>query len=363
MRSWIVFVIAILAIVVGASLYYAYVTSHGTTSAHSSTTTSGHILRTSTLSYIVVKDAMGRTVKIHIPVKRIVSLYRFATSFLYMLGAKEKIVAEYVFGENFYKLVDPKIGEKLLHGRPSVETIVKLHPDLVIAATWMASRGYLKQLESLGIPVLFVKVESVKDIENTLLMLGKILNKESLAKKIVDYYNSVLDNVSAKLKQIRSKPRVLVIYYSAKHHSFRTFGGDMFQCRLVELAGGVCVSHSLTGKKSINDEQIIKWNPDVIVVIRYFGPPAEQIKELILHDKALRFVNAVKNGRVYVVPNDGENWIDPNPKWILGYLWLAKVLHPKLFQNLNITKFAASFYREFFNVSIGTVKIVGDVSG
>jgi len=46
---------------------------------------------------------------------------------------------------------------------------------------------------------------------------------------------------------------------------------------------------------------------------------------------------------------------------VLGLAWLAKALHPDLFRNLNITNMAATFYKEFFNLSINEVHITGDL--
>lgn len=138
------------------------------------------------------------------------------------------------------------------------------------------------------------------------------------------------------------RPRVLIIYYSGKHRSFRAFGGDMFQSKLVELAGGISVSAHLTGKKNIDVEQVAKLNPDIILIIRYVML-GSKVKKMIMSDPAWRNIKPVREGRVYVIPYDGENWIDPCLKWILGLYWMAKLFHPSLFRNINITSIADNF--------------------
>ncbi len=361
-------VLIVVALAVAGGLTYHYMLHHAASSITTTTTTTAGkttsipVSRTSVASYVVVKDALGREVKIRIPVKRIITFYSLAPPFLYLLGAGKEFIAGWTWSTTFYKLIDPNIDKKVAYGRNlGVEQIIKMKPDLVITAKWYANRRIFKQLEDVGIPVLFVNLESVKGIENTIKILGKVLQRESLADKIIQYYNSVLINITNKLKEVKIKPKVLILYYSHKHHSFRTFGGDMFQSKLIEMAGGVSVSQNLTGKKDINDEQIVKWNPDIIIIIRYGGPSGEEVKKMIMNDKALRYVKAVREGHVYVVPNDGENWIDPCPKWVLGLAWLAKTLHPNMFKNLNITSMAATFYKEFFNISIEEVHITGDL--
>ncbi len=368
--SFIIIVIVALAVIAGV-FAYIYFSSVGTEEgSHQESSTQPTASPSSTEAssvkkgYVVVEDALGRKVNITLPVKRIVCTYMFAPPFLYLLGGRDVFVAGWLANKDFYKLIDPDIDQKVAYGRDlSVEQIIQLNPDLVIAPTWKSNDKDLKQVESLGIPVIYISIESVDEIKNTILMLGKILDKEELANKIVNYYEQILANITSRVSGISEKPRVLVLYYSAKHHAYRTLGGDMFQSKLVELAGGEVVTKDIEGKKDINIEQIVSWNPDVILILQYYGMSAEDVRNTLLSDEALKEVNAVKNNKVYIVPNDGENWVDPCPKWILGLAWTAKILHPDVFSDFNITSMAASFYKEFFNITIDQVTLTGDIEG
>ena len=60
------------------------------------------------------------------------------------------------------------------------------------------------------------------------------------------------------------------------------------------------------------------------------------------------------------MPNDGENWIDPCPKWILGLYWTVKTLHPEEFKDVDIKAKADEFYKKFFGLSVDKVNISGD---
>ncbi len=380
--------IIIAAIIIGTSYYYAQSTHRVVTVTSTATVTTTKVVTaapvtktltatvTSTItsavtktitltsrpSYVIVTDARGVKVRVPVPVERVVTLYGLAPPFLYLLGVGSKYYAGWSWGGPFYRLIDPNFMRKAEMGRMlSVESIVKMHPQLVIASTWERVMREVKQLESLGIPVVCIKVESVKDVCNTILMLGKIFQRESYAEKIVKYYEDAVNFIKSRTEHVKYRPKVLIIYYSGRHHALRTFGGDMFQSRLIWLAGGVSVSQNLTGKKSINVEQVAKWNPDVIIIIQY-GYPASKVKHMIMTDPAWSKIRAVKEGNVFIVPYDGENWVDPCPKWVLGLYWLAKLLHPNLFKDVNITKVAANFYSEFFNLSISKVRISGDLN-
>ena len=311
-------------------------------------------------SFITVVDATGKEVKIKEPVEKVITVYGLAPSFIYLLGEGSKYYAGWMWGTEFYKLIDPKVEEKAKKGKTlNVEEIKKENPNVVIAAYWQANKKDVKQLESLGVPVLCIKVESVDDIYNTIKILGKIFQKEDYANEIISYYKNGVNDVEKRISNVKEKPKVLVLYYSGKSKAYKTFGGDMFQSKLVEMAGGMSVSKDLSGKKTINVEQVAEWNPDIILIIQY-GKSANKVKENILNDPAWSKINAVKNKKVYIVPNDGENWIDPCPKWILGLYWTAKTLHPEEFKDVDIKAKADEFYKKFFGLSVDKVNISGD---
>ncbi len=311
---------------------------------------------------ITVVDARGEEVTIPIPVKKVISIYGMAPPFIYLLGEGNKFYAGWMWGADFYKLIDPEIKDKINKCRSlNVEEIVKEHPNFVLAATWQQHSREVQQLESLGIPVVCIDLESVNDIYTTIKILGKIFQKENYANNIIEYYKTCVKDVEKRISNVKEKPKVLVLYYSDKAKAFRTFGGDMFQSKLIEMAGGISVSKGLSGKQTINVEQVAKWNPDIILIIQY-GKSGEDVKKMILNDPVWKQIKAVKDGKVYVVPNDGENWIDPCPKWILGLYWTAKVLHPEEFKDVDIKAKADEFYKKFFGLSINDVKIVGDLN-
>ncbi len=366
-------IVAIVICIIAGSAYYLHIskranftttTSVAATSATTSTRTSTTTRQggAATTQYVVVVDARGKKVKIPEPVTRVIALYGMAPPFLYLLGVGNKFYGGWSWGEDFYKLVDPEFNKKIGFGRSmNVEEIVKVRPQLVIAATWRRFSKMVSQLESLGIPVVCIKIENINEIYSTISMFGKIFHKEKYANTIINYYKSIVNEVESKVKSVSTKPKVLILYYSGRHHSLRTFGGDMFQSKLVELAGGVNVAGNLSGKKGVNVEQVAKWNPDIILIIQY-GVPASKTLQLIRNDPAWQAIKAVKDGKVYVVPYDGENWIDPCPKWALGLLWLGKVLHPQQFKDVNLTEVAAHFYKEFFNLSLSEVHITGNLT-
>src|SRR5690349_1654253 len=85
-----------------------------------------------TSSAIEVKDEIGRAVRIPQPVRRIVSLAPSVTETLFALGLGDRLVGDTDFCD-----YPPEAKQKTHIGgpvNPNIETIVALHPDLVVAA-------------------------------------------------------------------------------------------------------------------------------------------------------------------------------------------------------------------------------------
>ncbi len=322
--------------------------------------------------YVEVGDFANRTVKVKSPPTKIVSLYGLATQMIYFLGVEDgkKVVGgtPLAINDAFIQILDPNVKSRMVFvGSPkdaNVETVKSLNPDVVFTAYW-GSEKINEAIESLGIPVIALNLETVNGYLNGLLTIGKILGKKERAERAISYYRSVVDfitNRTSKLKE-SEKPRVLLIEYSMKDKAFKAPGREFFQNRLIEMAGGESVSKDLPGGWNVvNVEQVAKWNPDVIIVVSYsLKNPPTKVKAEILNDPAWQTIKAVKEGKVYAMPNDGESWDYPAPKWILGLYWLAKVLHPELFSDVDVKAKANEFYREFYGVAIADkVKIIGD---
>ena len=63
-------------------------------------------------SFITVVDATGKEVKIKEPVEKVITVYGLAPPFIYLLGEGSKYYAGWMWGIEFYKLIDPKVEEK-----------------------------------------------------------------------------------------------------------------------------------------------------------------------------------------------------------------------------------------------------------
>jgi iron complex transport system substrate-binding protein len=111
----------------------------------------------------------------------------------------------------------------------------------------------------------------------------------------------------------------------------------------VPKPGGINVAENLTGNfNTVSIEQVIYWDPDVIITGR-----AKSASEEILSDPQWQDISAVRNGSVYVVPYYTHTWGYPTSEWIMGTMWLADKLYPETV-DLNMTVETKEFYSKFF---------------
>ena len=322
-----------------------------------------------------VVDALGRTIEINLPVGRVIITGKSAfpvTSVAYMFPEAVSIL--YGLDQRtatvpLFRLVDPNIEAKTVSDdigagsdTPSVEELAKLKPDIVIFKTSVKLQ-VAESLEALGIKVVYVDLENLDSYRRDVKVMGKIFGDEARANSILNYYEEKYGYVLSKASSlpISQRPKTLLLFYSTKGGtiSFNAPGAGWLQTNMMDVAGGYPLSKGLggTGWNTVSFEQIAAWNPEIVFIVTYSqNPTPSQVKDNILSDPMWKNLAAVKEGRVYAVPDDAQliaigSWDAPNSRWILGQLWMAKKIQPGLFADLDLIKEVKQFYMEIYGLS------------
>src|SRR5438445_618104 len=107
------------------------------------------------------RDMLGRDVALAAPPKRIISLVPSVTEILYALHAEHLLVGVTDFCDFPPEAKrQPKVGGMVA---PSLEAIIALKPDLVIATTEGTREDTFTQLSRVGVPVYLVAAHHVAD--------------------------------------------------------------------------------------------------------------------------------------------------------------------------------------------------------
>lgn len=115
---------------------------------------------------------------------------------------------------------------------------------------------------------------------------------------------------------------------------------------MMEHAGAFNVAAStVKGYKQVSLEQVIAWDPEVIFIQDRYPQVVDEIKQ----DTRWQVISAVKNNRIYLMPEYAKAWGYPMPEAMaIGELWMAKKLYPEKFSDIDMQKAANDWYQKFY---------------
>ncbi len=304
---------------------------------------------------VTIVDQAGKTVEIPQPVRRVITPYSIATYLVYGVGAADRLVAGGYLGARDpigaarMEAIDPRFPELsqyvMTQREINVEEVAKLMPDVIFAS---ARSAWLDAIAELGIPVVLFQGESPELLKESMLLVGQVFGPNAAvhAAAWVDYYDGIFSRVVEKTNDLTDseRPRVLLVGENA----LRVISGDMYQTDIIAAAGGQSVSAALTGFwNDVNLEQVVLWNPDVIVIVPY----GSVTTETITGSAEWQVISAVQNGRVYKMPSWVAPWDAPVPDSALGIIWLAQKLFPDRV-DLQCSAEAVTFFKTFYGYDL-----------
>ena len=180
----------------------------------------------------------------------------------------------------------------------------------------------IAKLRSLGVPVLVVFAPDVQTALDDMTLIGQAVGKPDEAAAMTDSIQASFDQVKAATSGL-AKPRV---YYELDA-SNGYFGPapDYFGTEMITTAGGEPLTSGTDGVYQIQEEQILAFDPEVILLgDAAYGVTPEQVAKRPGWDK----LTAVKNGDVR--PIDDVVVTRPGPRLGEGIEALAMAIHPDL---------------------------------
>lgn len=182
---------------------------------------------------------------------------------------------------------------------PDMEIIKSLNPTDVICVDTLGS-DFEKQFEENNINAEFYNLSTVDGLKETVVALGGKFSKQDKANEILDEINKVEEKVNSNKK---SDQKILVLFGAPGSVMVAT--DKSYVGNLVELAGGNNIfSNAASSFAQINLEEIIKLNPDKILVMTHATPEiAKQSVQEELSKELWKNVNAVKNNDITYLEN------------------------------------------------------------
>lgn len=263
-----------------------------------------------------VVDDIGREIRLARAPERVVSLIPATTEMISALGAAELLVARTDFDRDSTLAHLPSVGPGLT---PSVEWLISLDPDLVIAWPDAPDRGLAHQLERLGVPVYAARIESLDDILSTTRRVGALLGRTPAADSLVREIEGGLDEVR---RAVEGRERPVVLYLIGLEPPM-TVGSGTFIDELIEIAGGRNLFNDLEGWPQVSIEEVIRRRPEIVVLPQGEG---NTTPERLARRTGWRELEAVREGAIITV--DAETMHRPGTRVVETARRLAELLHP-----------------------------------
>jgi len=248
---------------------------------------------------------------------RVISLAPNITREIYDLGAHKLLV-----GVTSYSPVNADSGKQLVGSpvRINIEKTYSLRPQLVLASTDCNSKSDVETLKKLGCKVhVFNGCESFECMCMAFKELGVMLGRSQRAEEIIGEVRAQMDIIRSKIHGRKS----LKVFWQLGENPLVTASDATFSGELLSRAGCVNIfGDAPMHYPRVNAEEVIKRNPDVIVVVSQMGAGSTG-------SAWGRFgtVSAVSKKRVYDLPADLV--CQPTPLMFLkGYKALVAVLYP-----------------------------------
>ncbi|MBB4000238.1 ABC transporter substrate-binding protein [Aureimonas pseudogalii] len=222
---------------------------------------------------------------------------------------------------------------------PNVEALLALEPDLVVQRGELG-HAIVEPLEAAGLPLLLVSYgDEARSLAN-IRLLGQGIGQSARAEGFVAWRAETAERLRARA-QGGEPPGVLFLSRSAG--GYTTTGGNTPTDHAIRTAGGRNVAVELPGSTQVGPEQLLLWDPQVIVLNS--GDP-DLTPASFAADPILAGLSAVEGARVYKAPTGGYRLEPPGPENPLFWIWLGAVLRPGAAETLDLrAEFRAGFAR------------------
>jgi len=299
-----------------------------------------------------VTDATGRALPVPEKVARVfpagppaaILLYTLAPDLL--LGWPRANRPE----ECMYMLADvctrPEVGRITGRGNTAnLESVIALKPDLILdvgstSSTFVSLAERVQQQTGIPYALLDGRFDAAAQ---TYRKLGQLIGRKNEAEKLARYADDTFKTIADRTASIAppARPRV---YYARGPRGLVTGLGGSINVETIEMLAQNVAGANKGGLANVSIEQVLLWNPDVVVTID------QDFAASVRSDSAWASIKAVRDNRVHLSPKMPFGWVDfpPSVNRLIGLRWLAKILYPDKFPD-DMRTLTRDFYTMFYH--------------
>ena len=301
-------------------------------------------------------DSVGRTVELPAAIDKVavsgplaqIVLFALCPDKLVGIASKWDKTAEQYLKTEYYDL--PVLGQLYGgKGELNLETLLNSGAQVVIDVG-EPKKTIVEDLDALqeqtGIP--FVHVTALTaTMGDAYRKLGELLDMADEAETLAAY----CDKVYARTLEIAGSVEKKNLLYITGDQGLNVIAQGSYHAEVIDLlSNNLAVVESPSSKGTGNEvdmEQILLWNPDVIL----FAPGS--IYSAVKDMPEWQTVAAIKNGEYYEVPFGPYNWMGfpPSVQRYLGMMWMSQLLYPEAAQ-YDLYGAVKEYYELFYHADL-----------
>ncbi|MFZ0065152.1 MAG: iron ABC transporter substrate-binding protein [Pseudolabrys sp.] len=240
----------------------------------------------------------------------------------------------------------PEVGRITGRGNTAnLESVIALKPDLILDvgstnATFVSLAERVQQQTAIPYALLDGRFDA---IAATYRKLGELTGRQNDSEKLARYADDTIKATTGRIAAIEASARPRV-YYARGPRGLVTGLGGSINVETIEMLARNVAGGNQGGLANVSIEQVLLWNPDVIITID------QEFAASVRGDPAWSAVKAVRDGRVHLSPKMPFGWVDfpPSVNRLIGLWWLAKILYPDKFPE-DIRVLTRDFYTMFYH--------------
>lgn len=281
-----------------------------------------------------ITDQKGRTISFDAPVERIATTVIPAPSMIIAADQRiSKIVAvnrasqmqakNGLLAEMFPEIMDLPIAAAGNDFVPNIETIAAQNPDVVIQWAHMGDE-IITPIEQAGLELLLIIYGTQEDLEYWVEMFTELVGKPERGEKILADMHRDRAAVEEAVGTAHRRPRAVNLF---NYDEMQVSGTESYMDFWLTLCGADNVGTKAGPGSSVkvSREELLAWDPEVVFIGNFSPATPEDMYD----DPFFAEMPAVKNKRVYKIPNGGFAWDPPSNESNLMWQWAAQLLHPE----------------------------------
>ncbi|AKP67838.1 ABC transporter substrate-binding protein [Companilactobacillus ginsenosidimutans] len=294
----------------------------------------------------VVKDNKGKKVTIPKKVKRVADLWHANNPILLMLGGEKDLVAttQLIHDNKLLTKLYPSVKKQAVpfNGDSiNTEELIAQKPDVVIGS----DPAQIETIRKAGIPAVNSMFQDYKGMKKTVTLTGNILGGKAV-KNAKIYNQQLTDDIEEVGNLTRGAGTPSVLHIVNKSDLTKVDGRKTIVDQWIKTAGGKNAIKSKGNMISVSAEEIIKSNPDIIIV---GNTTSKKALKALKKDSRFKSLKAVKHNKVYGNPTCIFQWDRYSVESDLQLWWAASKIHPSEMKDFSVEQKTAAFYQAYFN--------------